>query len=253
MRVVLGWLGNVLFVLGIGGVVLLAFGPPEVREQASEWAATLNQVSSVATPTRERAAERATTAGSTARGVVRYVDDQPPGSTAAGSAAPSLTQQLAPSPFPTATPAPRLPITRLEAPGIQLEAEVVVAHLLEQDGAVTWEVPAFKVGHAQYTAGAGERGNAVLIGHIDSRNSGNVFKDLDRVRVGETLFVFAGTRSFPYRVVEIRSVPRNDVSVVDPTDAASITLITCTGAWLPNERDFAERLVVRGELVSPEP
>jgi hypothetical protein len=38
------------------------------------------------------------------------------------------------------------------------------------------------------------------------------------------------------------------VSVVAPTAAASLSLITCTGRWLPAVGDFAERLVVRAEL-----
>src|SRR5205807_8178289 len=66
-----------------------------------------------------------------------------------------------------------LPITHVEIPAISLSADVVPAGLIERDGGVTWEVPAFKIGHAETTAGAGQPGNAVLLGHVTSVRSGN--------------------------------------------------------------------------------
>ena len=32
------------------------------------------------------------------------------------------------------------------------------------------------------------------------------------------------------------------------SDVPAVTLVTCTGAWLPTVWDYAERLVVRAEL-----
>lgn len=93
-------------------------------------------------------------------------------------------------------------------------------------------------------------GNAVLFGHVESRNLRNVFKDLGRARVGDIVQAFSGDVAFSYRIVEKRVVPRTDVSVLQPTSVPSLTLITCTGRWLPRERDYAERLVLRGELVA---
>jgi sortase A len=110
-------------------------------------------------------------------------------------------------------------------------------------------VPPFVVGHAEGTAGAGAAGNAVLMGHITSRNLGNVFINLDKVQVGDMLAVFSGDRQFDYRVVEVKAVPRTDVSVVEPTGKPTVTLITCTGTWLPLISDYSHRLVVRAERV----
>jgi hypothetical protein len=53
-------------------------------------------------------------------------------------------------------------------------------------------------------------------------------------------------------VVEVRTVARTDVSIVEPTGTASLSLITCTGIWLPLLWDYTERLVVRAELISDE-
>ena len=141
-----------------------------------------------------------------------------------------------------------LPITRVVIPAIGVDAPAVAAQLVHRDGAVTWEVPAFTIGHAQGTTGAGNRGNAVLVGHVSSRAAGNVFQNLHRLRPGEAVEVFGGTRRFDYVVRDVRTVSRTDLSVVQSTSEPSVTLITCTGRWLPLVGDYTQRLVVRAVL-----
>ena len=144
-------------------------------------------------------------------------------------------------------------ITRVRIPSAQTDAEVVPARLARIRDGVTWEVPAHKVGHAELTAGAGERGNAVLLGHVSSLNAGHVFKDLGRVRVGDAIYVTSDGGEFEYRVVDARVVSRTDLSVLDAGETPVLTVITCTGRWLPQVEDYAERLIVRAELISPAP
>src|SRR5436305_1219913 len=87
---------------------------------------------------------------------------------------------------------------------------------------------------AGVAAGAGQPGNAVLVGHVASRNSGKVFRDPDKVQVGDLVQVSSGRQQFDYRVVDVGAVARTDVAAVRArTDGASILLITCTGVWLP--------------------
>jgi sortase A len=162
---------------------------------------------------------------------------------------PVATPAATTAPAATATPTPFRPITRVVIPSIALDAQAVPAGLIKRDGAITWDVPAYKVGHAQETAGAGQAGNAVLIGHVTSRNLGNVFEHLHQLKPGDAVRVFSADQQFEYRVADTRTVSRTDVSVVQPTDTPSLTLITCTGAWLPLVNDYAKRLVVRAELV----
>ena len=151
-------------------------------------------------------------------------------------------------PAPTPTPVPFRPITRVVIPSIALDAPSKPAELIRRGDAITWEVPPFTAGHAQGTAGAGDSGNAVVVGHVTSRSVGNVFEHLHEVSVGDAVDAFSGQERFGYRVVSVRNVPRGDISVVEKTDAPSLTLITCTGVWLPLVNDYAERLVVRAEL-----
>jgi LPXTG-site transpeptidase (sortase) family protein len=140
-----------------------------------------------------------------------------------------------------------LPITHLSVQRIGLEADVVPARLVERNGGTTWEVPAFKVGHAESTAGAGAPGNAVLLGHVTSLHSGNVFADLDQVRLEDVVRVFSDQTAFDYRVVSVDHVPRDDAQVLEQGATPTVSLITCTGIWLPTIWDYTERLVVRAE------
>lgn len=139
-------------------------------------------------------------------------------------------------------------ITRLAIPSINLDTAVVVARLVEHDGLSTWDVPNFVAGHAEGTAGAGQAGNAVVVGHVISLTHGKVFEHLDRVGPGDRVEVWDGEHQFAYRVVGTQAVARTDVSVLDADARAGLTLITCAGAWLPTVWDYSERLVVRAEL-----
>jgi LPXTG-site transpeptidase (sortase) family protein len=150
----------------------------------------------------------------------------------------------------TGTQWTRLPITRVRIPTIALDEPVVVAPIVEVDGSRTWSVPSFRVGHGQYTAGAGQVGNAVLFGHVASLHDGSVFRNLHRVRTGDIVQIFSGSRQFDYRVVAERIVSPDDISVLQPTGTASLIIITCAGEWMPRIDDYNERLVVRADLVS---
>jgi hypothetical protein len=102
----------------------------------------------------------------------------------------SAPPAVVPIPVPTTlTPEARLPITLPVIASIDLNTDVVPAPLVESNGVRTWLVPAFKAGHLEDTAGAG-RGNAVLMAHVSSLHSGDVFKNLDRVQVGDEVEVF---------------------------------------------------------------
>lgn len=141
------------------------------------------------------------------------------------------------------------PVTRLVIARIGLDTEVVPAKLVSNDGARTWQVPALKAGHAESSAGAGEPGNALLLGHLTSIGEGNVFARLHELQTADVVRVFSGPMEFDYRVTDARKVGRADLSVLRPTSAPSVSLITCDGLWLPFLWDYTDRFVVRGELM----
>jgi sortase A len=136
-------------------------------------------------------------------------------------------------------------ITRLVIAAIGLDTAVTVAPM--QDG--SWAIPKFIAGHAQGSAGAGEPGNAIVLGHVTSLTLGNVFEHLDEVKPEDTVAVFSDTAKFDYRVTQASNVDRTDVDVLEPTSEPTLTLITCSGLWLPTVWDYSQRFVVRAELV----
>ena len=225
MRVLCSILGNLLPAAGLGGLALLAGGPPDAVTDAPR--------------TRPAVVPQLVT------GRPMSGEPDPRG----GDVAPP-DWAVAPTGADGPAPAPRAPISRVEIPAIDLRADVVPARLVARDGEATWEVPAFKAGHAEYTADAGEPGTALLLGHVGSRAAGAVFQHLDRVQAGDVIHVFSSPRRFDYRVVDARAVSPTDLAALRPTGVASLALVTCTGRWLPAIWDYTERLVVRAELAA---
>jgi LPXTG-site transpeptidase (sortase) family protein len=227
------WAGNLLIATSLVGFVLLGLLVAEVQPP---WVSTGRPAAVVASKPI----------------VVGPIGAPPP----PAAPSPVATTAASASEQPTATPPgavelpiePRLPIERVAIPSIALDAEVVPAGLIEKDGALTWDIPKHTAGHADGTAGAGALGNAVLLGHVDSLRSGDVFRQLETVSVGDRVTVRSGPGLYTYEVVEARAVERADTSMVQTTRTASLTLFTCHGQWLPTIWDYTHRLVVRADL-----
>jgi sortase A len=81
----------------------------------------------------------------------------------------------------------------------------------------------------------------VLAGHNDIY--GEVFRDLEKLGVGDEIWVYAGSRAYRYVVAQKQVVLPTQVEVMAPTRDPVVTLITCY-PYLVN----THRLVVVGEL-----
>jgi sortase A len=116
-----------------------------------------------------------------------------------------------------------------------------------------WELPApvvqgdgweqLKKGVAQHIGSSdpGRAGNLVLSAHNDI--FGELFRDLDRLQPGDEIVVSTATREYVYRVTGLRIVQPTDVSVMEPTSNATITLISCYPYLIDTQR-----IVVFAEL-----
>ena len=93
-------------------------------------------------------------------------------------------------------------------------------------------------GHLENTPLPGESGNVVIAGHRDS-----FFRPLRDIQVGDDIFVDTPQGRFHYRVTSLRVVKPHDLSVLDATDDAVLTLITCYPFWVFGEAP--DRFVVR--------
>lgn len=137
--------------------------------------------------------------------------------------------------IPVPTPGSQQAI-RIQIPAIGVDAPVV-----QGDG---WEQ--LKKGVAQHTGtpDPGENGNIVLSGHNDV--FGEVFRDLDRLKPGDTVILFTSRRKYSYVIIGTQLVEPTAVEVMAPTPDARVTLISCH----PYLVDI-HRIIVSALLASP--
>jgi sortase A len=153
--------------------------------------------------------------------------------TAAGSDASADRQR----PHATTAVPPRAPIilrgsaiAALSIPRVDLS--VVVLH--GSDAQTLRHGP----GHLENTAWPGESGNVVIAGHRDS-----FFRPLRNIQLGDDVFVDTPQGRLHYRVTSLRVVNAHDLSVLEPSDTAVLTLITCYPFWVFGHAP--DRFVVR--------
>lgn len=104
--------------------------------------------------------------------------------------------------------------------------------------------------HLPGAALPGEKGNVFISGHstlpLFSKNQKALFAKLPNVKIGDQIVVNAIGTKFTYRVTDIKIVPPNDVSVINPPDEVGryISLMTCVPPGFNTKR-----LVVIGKLI----
>lgn len=99
------------------------------------------------------------------------------------------------------------------------------------------------VGHIAETAAPGENGNSGIAGHRDS-----FFRALKDIQAGDALELETLRGADTYRVERVWIVSPDDVSVLDPTPARSITLVTCYPFYFVGSAP--QRYIVRAVRVS---
>jgi sortase A len=123
------------------------------------------------------------------------------------------------------TPGPEQAV-RIQVPAIGVNSQVV-----QGDG---WEQ--LKMGVAQHpgTPNPGDKGNLVFSGHNDI--FGEVFRDLDRLKPGDSVIIYTDQRAYTYIVVNTQVVEPTQVDVMDPTTQPTVTLISCYPYLVDNKR-----------------
>ncbi len=107
--------------------------------------------------------------------------------------------------------------------------------------------------HYADTANPGEIGNVFITGHSSyywwSKGQYNtVFSILDKLVVGDVIYVNYNHRRYTYKVYETKVVSPRDTSVLQQGDSSILTLMTCT----PVGTNY-KRLIVKSEQLSPDP
>ncbi|MBI2611030.1 class F sortase [Candidatus Kaiserbacteria bacterium] len=143
---------------------------------------------------------------------------------------------------------------RLRVPSLEIDA--FIQHVgVNAKGNMAAPSNFVDVGWYKYGTTPGFTGSAVVTGHVDNAlGLPGVFKELDKMRIGDDIFVEAQDgEELHFRVVEIQRYPYTLVPLkvlFSRSDLPRLNLITCSGKWLQSERSYDERLVVYAELVS---
>jgi sortase A len=127
--------------------------------------------------------------------------------------------------LPIPTPGPQA-ARQMQIPKISVNAPVVMGD--------NWEQLKKGIGQHLNTANPGQKGNMVVSAHNDI--FGELFKDLDKLQPGDEVIVITQDRSYTYVVTGTQIVNPTDVSVMDPTDDATLTLISCYPYRTDNKR-----------------
>jgi sortase A len=129
----------------------------------------------------------------------------------------------------------RRALTRLLIPKINLDAIVL-------EGASRKEL-SLGPGHITNTALPGETGNSVITGHRDT-----FFRHIFELGKGDEIDLQRNGQVFRYRVTDKKIVNPDDVSVLNRTSDAQLTLITCYPIYYVGPAP--KRLVVFSKLAS---
>jgi len=101
-------------------------------------------------------------------------------------------------------------------------------------------------GHVPYTPLPGEHGNVGIAAHRDS-----FFRNLRNIREGDVIRVKTSWGLYEYEVDSLKIVMPENVEVLNPTSAPSLTLVTCYPFNYVGSAP--KRFIVRAKQVNPVP
>ncbi|MDO8468218.1 MAG: class F sortase [Candidatus Peribacter sp.] len=146
------------------------------------------------------------------------------------------------------------PPVRLKIPRINVDAVIEPVGLTSTG---VMDVPSNPDNVGWYDLGSkpGEKGSAVLAGHLDWYGGKTaVFQHLDKLRKGDVLSVETNKgKTLPFIVREIRTFQPNEYApdLFQKNDGRYLNLVTCSGTWDAARKNYSERLVVFADAAVP--
>lgn len=134
-----------------------------------------------------------------------------------------LVQSFAAIPVPTQGPEQAI---RIQIPAINIDAPIV-----QGDG---WEQLKKGVGQHIGSSNPGITGNLVLSAHNDIY--GEIFKNLDKLKQGDTVIIYTSVRQISYVVSKTELVSPTQVDTMSASSSPTLTLISCYPYMVDNQR-----------------
>ena len=157
---------------------------------------------------------------------------------------------------PKARPLARSAPVKIRIPGIGVNAPVMK---LGRDADGTVQVPPLAehnlTGWYRYGPSPGQRGPAVILGHVDSTTGISVFYYLRNLHAGDTVYVtLADEKVAAFAVDGLQRVAKDafpTASVYGKAGYPSLRLITCGGPFDQATGHYADNIIVYAHLVPP--
>ncbi len=137
-------------------------------------------------------------------------------------------------------------VTRLVIPNMGLDTEVKYVPF----NGDTWLIGGLKqeIAWMGDTSWPGLGGNTGLAGHVDLANGdAGPFWNLSALKVGDQVTLYTQKNRYVYTVSENKTVYDYETTVLDQTNDATITMITCAG-WDAELETYLQRLIVYAKL-----
>lgn len=142
--------------------------------------------------------------------------------------------------------------TRIKIPSIKVDALIKPVGLTKLK---TMESPEEPLDTAWFRLGTspGEKGSSVIAGHRGWKTGRAIFDDLDKIQLGDKVYVEnekGNTLVFVVREMRVYGAREIVPEVWNKNDAAHLNLITCSGDWNASTGTSDKRLVVFTDLAT---
>ncbi|MFH9652881.1 sortase domain-bontaining protein [Streptomyces anulatus] len=159
------------------------------------------------------------------------------------------------APVPRSAPLPRSEPSGIRIPTIGMRAQIDKV-TRATDGFVDMPPDPDHAGWYTGSATPGENGNAIVVGHLDSRSGPAAFYGLGALRKGSPIMITRRDGSTAHFSITAMNVWTKDDfpshRVYGPTMTPTLTLITCAG-WDDERHTYRSNLVLTTEPTTPPP
>jgi sortase (surface protein transpeptidase) len=143
--------------------------------------------------------------------------------------------------------------TRVSIPALGVRAKVVeVGRAPDGSIAVPSSDPAKATGWYAPGPAPGERGTAVIVGHVDTASQPAIFEKLGDLRKGRIIEVKRTDRRVAtFKVDSVETVPKTAFPtdrIFQPAPRPRLVLVTCGGAWVGGQIGYADNVIVYATL-----
>jgi len=111
----------------------------------------------------------------------------------------------------------------------------------------------FFAGWFSETAKPGQKGLSIIDGHVNGRENDGIFKNLGKMKVGDSFSVQLGDDSVKnYEVIKTVTVntadAANELFSQDPKVTSQLNVITCGGTFNRTTKQYDKRIIVSAKL-----